>query len=80
MSLTNRERNIIDRTYTREIDLPDWASRIAYAKQVAALMRIARKLDRINEIQCNESDDKLRAIATTLIIWGWTPTYFTDTL
>ena len=53
MALTNRERSIVARTYVRNIYLESYDARIAYAKQVSRLMRISRKLDRINEDRCN---------------------------
>tara|TARA_R100001594_G_scaffold82129_1_gene116598 strand:- start:2423 stop:2809 length:387 start_codon:yes stop_codon:yes gene_type:complete len=63
MSLTSRERKTIERTYLREIDLKDWDARVEYAREISRLMRMSRKLDRINEVECNEPDEKIREIA-----------------
>jgi hypothetical protein len=59
MSLTERERRTIERSYKRKmsnlstINGDDYKTRIAMARQVSQLMRIERKLRELAEHSCN---------------------------
>ena len=53
LKTTKRERNIIERTYEREMDFDSYDDRVFCAYAVSRLMRIQKKLHRIYEDECN---------------------------